>query len=41
MMPKCIIVKIGGNKKRELSKKRKFCGYRGETYTFGGNRGDL
>src|SRR6218665_848536 len=30
MMPKCIIVKIGGNKKRELSKKRKFGGYRGK-----------
>jgi len=37
-MHKCVMVKIGGRKNRELSKKPKFCGNRG-TYRFCGNRG--
>ena len=38
MMHKCIIVTIGGSKKRKLSKKSKFCGNKGDMYKFCRNK---
>jgi len=39
--PKCIMVKIGGSKKRKLSNKSQLNENRGEIYKLFGNRGDL